>query len=144
MWQNMCASTYTLNFNSLLNIINATQLPDQLSLGIHRHWRGRADSMRCSTAISEFGFFLFVCFFKHIIWKQAPLWLLFFMIGCDKSDGTHTKEHSGRLNKNLNMHYVWVCYTLFSPNSLFCYVPCTSVTILNQGLQLSPQCRWIY
>lgn len=63
----MCASTYTLNFNSLLNIINATQLPDQLSLGIHRHWRGRADSMRCSTAISEFGFFcwgffFFVCF----------------------------------------------------------------------------------
>lgn len=55
----MCASTYTLNFNSLLNIINATQLPDQLSLGIHRHWRGRADSMRCSTAISEFGFVFF-------------------------------------------------------------------------------------
>lgn len=56
----MCASTYTLNFNSLLNIINATQLPDQLSLGIHRHWRGRADSRRCSTAISEFGFCFFV------------------------------------------------------------------------------------
>lgn len=60
VWHNMCASTYTLNFNSLLNIINATQLPDQLSLGIHRHWRGRADSMRCSTTISEFVWFFLV------------------------------------------------------------------------------------
>lgn len=47
---NMCASTYTLNFNSLLNIVNATQPPDLLSLGIHMHRQGRADGVRCSPA----------------------------------------------------------------------------------------------
>lgn len=46
----MCASTYTSNLSSQLNIENATQPADLLSHGNHELWQGRADNTRRSTA----------------------------------------------------------------------------------------------
>lgn len=50
----MCASTYTLSFNSLPNIVNATQPPDLLSLGIHRLREGGLTAWDVQLLICEF------------------------------------------------------------------------------------------